>query len=140
PWRDFPAYGPSVEAAGGMNAQMGAANDPPMRVGSGVFADQASGRYAALALLDALAHVRATGEGRTLDLSMYETIVHLLGETVLAAARTGAVPTRLGNRDARQAPQGVYRCAGPGGPWSEAGRHGRAGDHLQQPALQTSSD
>jgi len=112
PWQDFPAYGPSVEAAGGMNAQMGAAADPPMRLGSGVFADQAAGRYAALALLDALAQRRKTGEGRTLDLSMYEVIVHLLGDTVLTAARTGRVPQRTGNRDRRCAPQGIYRCTG----------------------------
>ncbi|HEY7294806.1 MAG TPA: CoA transferase [Dehalococcoidia bacterium] len=112
PWQDFPAYGPSVEAAGGMNAQMGEAHDPPMRLGSGVFADQAAGRYAALALLDALAQRRKTGEGRTIDLSMYEVIVHLLGDTVLAAAHTGRVPPRQGNRDTRCAPQGIYPCAG----------------------------
>jgi crotonobetainyl-CoA:carnitine CoA-transferase CaiB-like acyl-CoA transferase len=124
PWQDFPAYGPSVEAAGGMNAQMGEASDPPMRVGSGVFADQAAGRYAALALLDALAQRRATGQGRTIDLSMYEVIVHLVGDTVLAAAHTGEAPPRRGNRDPRHAPQGIYRCAGPGGPWRAA--QGRA--------------
>lgn len=146
PWQDFPAYGPSVEAAGGINAQMGEASDPPMRVGSGVFADQAAGRYAALALLDALAHRRASGKGRTIDLSMYETIVHLVGETVLAAARTGQPPPRHGNRDPHHAPQGVYRCAGPGGPWSAA--QGRASQtsaggpwsKAQGRASQTSND
>lgn len=112
PWQDFPAYGPSVEAAGGMNAQMGESGDPPMRVGSGVFADQSAGRYAALALLNALAHRRATGEGSTIDLSMYEVVVHLQGDAVLSAAHVGAAPPRRGNRDPRHAPQGVYRCAG----------------------------
>ncbi len=34
-----------------MNALMGTESDPPVRVGSGVFADQLSGRYAALALI-----------------------------------------------------------------------------------------
>ncbi len=137
PWQDFPAYGPSVEAAGGMNAQMGEAGDPPMRVGSGVFADQAAGRYAALALLDALTWRRASGEGRTIDLSMYEVIVHLVGDTVLAAAHTGEAPPRRGNRDAHHAPQAIYRCAGPGGPRSAADSHGRAGDHHQSLASQT---
>jgi len=112
PWQNFPAYGPSTEAAGGMNASMGTVDDPPMRVGSGVFSDQASGRYAALALISALEHRQRTGEGRTLDLSMYEAIVHLLGNSVLYAARNGTAPPRTGNRDDACVPQGIYPCSG----------------------------
>ncbi len=112
PWSDFPAYGPSVEAAGGMNSLMGRESDPPVRVGSGVFADQLSGRYAALALIAALNHRRRTGEGQYIDLSMYEAIVHLLGREVMRAALTGGAAERRGNRDSRYAPQGVYPCKG----------------------------
>ncbi len=113
PWEDFAAYGPSVEAAGGMNRLSGNESDPPVRVGSGVFADQLSGRYSALGLIAALREVRRTGKGRYLDVSMYECIVNLLGQFVLNAARTGrAMPPRRGNRDAAMAPQGVYPCAG----------------------------
>ncbi len=54
PWQDFPAYGPSVEAAGGMNAAMGQPDEPPQRVGGGVFADTLGGRYAAMAVSPAL--------------------------------------------------------------------------------------
>ena len=112
PWQEFPAFGPSVEAAAGMDASIGGPDDPPMKVGSGVFADQAAGRYAALAVLMALERRRATGEGCAIDFSMYEGIVHLLGERVLGAARTGQAPARRGNRGALTAPQGVYPCAG----------------------------
>ncbi len=113
PWEDFAAYGPSVEAAGGMNRLSGNESDPPVRVGSGVFADQLSGRYSALGLIASLREVRRTGKGRYLDVSMYECIVNLLGQFVLNAARTGrALPPRRGNRDAAMAPQGVYPCAG----------------------------
>lgn len=113
PWKDYPAYGPSVEAAGGMNRLSGREEDPPVRVGSGVFADQLSGRYAALALIAALRRRRATGTGQYIDVSMYESIVHLLGQFMLNAARTGrAMPPRRGNRDASLAPQGTYPCAG----------------------------
>ncbi|MHB8577064.1 MAG: CoA transferase, partial [Dehalococcoidia bacterium] len=111
-WQDYPAYGPSTEAAAGLNALMGGPNDPPMRVGSGVFSDQTGGRYAALAIIAALEQRQRTGEGRTLDLSMTEGIAHLLGEKLLAAARTGENPPRTGNRDQRHAPQGIYPCAG----------------------------
>jgi crotonobetainyl-CoA:carnitine CoA-transferase CaiB-like acyl-CoA transferase len=112
PWQSFPAYRPSVEAAAGMNASIGGAADPPMRVGSGVFADQTAARYAALAVLMALVQRRLTGEGRHIDLSMYAGIVHLLGDRVLEAASLGHAPHRMGNRDVSLAPQGVYPCAG----------------------------
>jgi benzylsuccinate CoA-transferase BbsF subunit len=112
PWQDFPAYGPSVEAAGGMNYLMGRPTHPPVRVGSGVFADQLSGRYAALALIAALERRRATGRGQYIDLSMYESIVHLLGHHALGAAASGRLSRRLGNRDPVFAPQGIYPCAG----------------------------
>lgn len=111
-WRDYPAYGPSVEAAGGMNALSGGEDDPPVRVGSGVFADQASGRYAALALIAALERRQRTGEGQSIDLSMYESIVHLLGDAIVSTAKRAASPARRGNRDALYAPQGIYPCQG----------------------------
>jgi crotonobetainyl-CoA:carnitine CoA-transferase CaiB-like acyl-CoA transferase len=113
PWEDYAAYGPSVEAAGGMNRLSGRESDPPVRVGSGVFADQLGGRYSALALIAALRERRLSGRGRYVDVSMYECIVNLLGAFVLSAARTGrTMPPRLGNRDPAIAPQGIYRCSG----------------------------
>ncbi|HEY7268994.1 MAG TPA: CoA transferase [Dehalococcoidia bacterium] len=113
PWEDYAAYGPSVEAAGGMNRLSGRETDPPVRVGSGVFADQLSGRYSALALIAALREARLSGRGRYIDVSMYECIVNLLGPYMLNAARSGAaMPQRRGNRDATFAPQGIYPCAG----------------------------
>ena len=112
PWQSFPAFGPSVEAAGGMNASIGGPDDPPMRVGSGVFADQTAGRYAALAILMALEERRLTGEGCEIDLSMYAGIVHLLGDRVLGAAKAGHAPPKLGNRDPAIVPQGIYPCRG----------------------------
>ncbi len=112
PWQGFPAFGPSVEAVAGMDAAIGGPNDPPMKVGSGVNADQNAGRYTVLAVLMALQRRRETGEGRYVDLSMYEAMTHLLGDQVLAAAATGHAPVKRGNRSAICAPQGIYRCKG----------------------------
>jgi len=95
-----------------MSALMGRETDPPVRVGSGVFADQLSGRYAALALVAALNHRRRTGEGQYIDLSMAECITNLLGHFLAGSARSGRLPPRLGNRDAVYAPQGIYPCRG----------------------------
>jgi benzylsuccinate CoA-transferase BbsF subunit len=113
PWQEFPAYGPSIEAAAGLNALLGEPDEPPQKLGSDVYADYVSGRFAVLALLGALDRRRRTGEGQYIDLSMYESLAHLLGDALLTAAATGEPIPRLGNRDAAIAPQGIYPCAGP---------------------------
>lgn len=112
PWQDYPALGPATEAAGGLNWMIGDESYPPMRVGSDIYADQIAGRYAVLAILSALQRRRRTGAGQFIDLSMHEGVVHLLGDIVLRAARTGRTPERAGNRDPLIAPQGIYSCAG----------------------------
>lgn len=125
PWSNFPAFGPSTEAAGGLNRLLVNTNETPIRVSSGVFSDQLAGRHAALAIVAALRKRQQTGRGAALDLSMTSAIMHLLGpqmvEASLAADRsqadsadsaideTTAPPT---NRDLRYVPQGVYPCAG----------------------------
>ncbi|HJM75864.1 MAG TPA: CoA transferase [Dehalococcoidia bacterium] len=112
PWADYPAYGPSVEAAGGLNSLIGNEGEVPVRIGGGVFADQLAGRYATVALLAALVHRQQTGEGQYIDLSMYEGIVHVHGQDVMAASAAGPDPARRGNRDPAIAPQGIYAAAG----------------------------
>jgi crotonobetainyl-CoA:carnitine CoA-transferase CaiB-like acyl-CoA transferase len=112
PWAGYPAYGPSTEAAGGLNALMGNETDEPVRIGSGVFADQLSGRFATLAILAALERRQRTGQGEVIDVSMTESITTLLGGAIAGAHLGGETPPRTGNRDAGFAPQGVYPCRG----------------------------
>ncbi|MDP6605289.1 MAG: CoA transferase [Dehalococcoidia bacterium] len=112
PWAEIPAFGPNVEAAGGMNALTGDADEPPQRIGGGVFADTMAGRYCALAILGALDHRERTGEGQYVEVSMYECIARGLGELVLSAASSGQAPRRTGSRSDRFAPQGIYPALG----------------------------
>jgi crotonobetainyl-CoA:carnitine CoA-transferase CaiB-like acyl-CoA transferase len=111
PWSEYPAFGPSTEAAGGMNLLVGPEDGPPVRLGSGVFSDQLAGRFAALGIIAALEERQRTGQGKHLDLSMTEAISMLVGHTV-AAAGVGEMPARLGNRDRDFVPQGLYPCDG----------------------------
>ena len=111
PWSDFPAFGPSTEAAGGMNRLMVDENETPFRISSGVFADQLSGRYAALAITAALQKRQESG-GATIDLSMTACITHLLGEAMTKASLQQRMPEFRGNRDPRFVPQGIYRTNG----------------------------
>jgi benzylsuccinate CoA-transferase BbsF subunit len=112
PWTEFPAFAAATEAVAGLNSLQGRPDEPPVRVGSGIFADQLSGMYAALAITAALERRQRTGQGRDIDLAMAECVTHLLGPSVIQTARSGRVPRRTGNRDRRQAPQGTYPCQG----------------------------
>ena len=68
--------------------------------------------HAALAVLAALRHRRRTGRGQYVDVSQAETMVSLLGPTMLDYAANGHLQMPQGNRVASAAPNGVYRCAG----------------------------
>ncbi len=113
PYSDYPAFGPSTEAAGGLNRLLAGPDEIPIRIGSAVFSDQLAGRYAALAIVAALARRRQTGKGQSIDLSMTAGITHMLGQPVTEALRTGQMSKVPANRDRRFVPQGVYRAATP---------------------------
>ena len=112
PWSEYAAFGPSTEAAGGMNQLIGREGESPVRIGSGVFSDQLGGRFAALALISALEERQRTGLGKYVDLSMAEGISMLIGHTVLDAALGNEPAPRRFNRDRDFAPQGIYPCRG----------------------------
>lgn len=112
PWSNYPAYGPSTEAAGGLNRLLVNEGEVPIRIGSGVFADQLAGRHAALAIVAALQKRNETGKGQSIDVSMTECITQLMGELMTEAALTGSVPVTHGNRNPRRVPQGIYPCLG----------------------------
>jgi crotonobetainyl-CoA:carnitine CoA-transferase CaiB-like acyl-CoA transferase len=112
PWTEFPAFAAATEAVAGLNSLQGRADEPPVRVGSGIFADQLSGMYAALAIVAALERRQHTGQGRDIDLAMAECVTHLLGPSMMHTERTGTLPPRTGNRGDRHIPQGTYPCQG----------------------------
>ena len=78
----------------------------------GAYTDYTSPRWLVAAVMGALEHHRATGEGQYIDLSQAESALHLLAPAVLDHTVNGRVWQRDGNRDRVFAPHGVYRCAG----------------------------
>ncbi len=111
PWGERPLFGPGAEAVGGHNILVGDPEGWPGRPGTGVYADDTCGLYAAMAMLAALDERERTGAGQHIDISLYETMVAHLGP-VLAERSRGAEVGRVLNRDERFAVHGVFDTVG----------------------------
>jgi crotonobetainyl-CoA:carnitine CoA-transferase CaiB-like acyl-CoA transferase len=84
-------YDPLLQGETGIMSVTGEADGPPVRVGVSLI-DQGTGVWAALAIVAAIYE----GEGRELDLSLFETGVSLVPYHVMAYLATGEVPGRHG--------------------------------------------
>lgn len=111
PESEFVSYGPAQVPLSGLSSLTGYAGWPPMHVGIS-YGDPTAGLHGAVAVLAALVHREKSGEGQFVDLSQMETMVALLPEGTMEYEMNGRQPERLGNRDPRMAPHGVFRCAG----------------------------
>ena len=121
PWKNYVAYGATVQALGGFThltgygAGHGAADGHGRPVGSGyAYGDTISGTYGAIAVLAALEHREQTGRGLHIDLSEYEAVCTLIGPHLMGAGQNHAMSRPPGNADDHQtaAPHGCYRCRG----------------------------
>lgn len=110
-WKNYRAYGSTVEHASGLPHLQGAGDWPPtmQHVALG---DPIAGVTGAAALLTALMHKRRTGEGQLIDLSHVEALFPFVAHGLIAQSLNAASPLRLGSRHPRHAPQGVYPCRG----------------------------
>lgn len=111
PWREFRAYGSTVEHASGLPHLNGAEHHPPA-MHHVAYGDAVAGLNGAAAALVALRHRRLAGEGQFVDLSQAECLFPLAAHGILTQSATGAAPARLGNDHPGAAPHGVYPCAG----------------------------
>ncbi len=111
PYRDYPAYGTSVEQHAGFSSLIGYADSGPYRTQS-TYTDPLVAINAASALTLALYHRRRTGRGQRIELAHIETSVCFLGEPLLDFAMNRRPPERRGNRHPSMSPHGAYRCLG----------------------------
>src|SRR5689334_16172370 len=111
PDSDKVSYGPAQVPLSGMSSVTGYRGFPPMHVGIS-YGDPTGGLHGAVAVLAALLHRAATGEGQYVDLSQWETSMAVLPEAITAWTMNGEAPPRNGNRDPWMAPHGVFRAAG----------------------------
>lgn len=111
PYRDRSSYGPGIDAMTGMSHLTGYPDRMPGKPGN-FFCDQNAGLHTVFCILAALRHKRRTGEGQYIELSMLEGELQFVVPAVMDVILNGRDQTRIGNRHAWLAPQGVYRCEG----------------------------
>ncbi|MBM3138626.1 MAG: CoA transferase [Chloroflexi bacterium] len=105
------SYGPGIDAMSGLSHLTGYPDRGPGKPAQ-FYCDFHAGLTAAFATMAALRHRRRTGEGQYIELSMLEGELQLLAPALMDVTMNGRSATRIGNRHAWRAPQGVYACAG----------------------------
>ena len=106
PYRDKKAYDLLVQCETGMLSVTGTP-DAPSKAGIPV-ADIASGMNAFSSVLAALIRRQRTGEGATLDITMFEALGEWMGFPAYFTAYGGSAPPRSGAHHATIAPYGPF--------------------------------
>jgi crotonobetainyl-CoA:carnitine CoA-transferase CaiB-like acyl-CoA transferase len=110
PLRDKPGYDPLMQAFGGIMSVTGEEGRPPVRVGPSII-DMGAGLWSVIGILAALERRHQTGEGCTVDTSLYETSLSWMTVPVAIALASGRDPGRSGTEVAMIAPYKAYRAS-----------------------------
>ncbi|HEY1393514.1 MAG TPA: CaiB/BaiF CoA-transferase family protein [Methylibium sp.] len=114
PYRDRAGYDYAIQGIGGLMGVTGERDDlpggGPQKVGVAV-ADLFTGLYATVAVLAALRHRDATGQGQYIDMALLDTQVAMLANLGANYLVSGKVPGRLGNAHQNIVPYQVFEVA-----------------------------
>jgi crotonobetainyl-CoA:carnitine CoA-transferase CaiB-like acyl-CoA transferase len=110
PLRERPGYDPMMQAYGGLMSLLGEEGRAPARVTVSII-DMATGMWAAIGILAALAERRRTGKGGVVDLSLYETTLAWMTLPITTYLATGEMPRRHGSGIEQVVPSQVFPVA-----------------------------
>jgi crotonobetainyl-CoA:carnitine CoA-transferase CaiB-like acyl-CoA transferase len=114
PYAQRAGYDYAVQGLGGLMSVTGERDDRPgggpQKVGVAV-ADLFTGLYATVAILAALRHRDATGQGQAIDMALLDTQVAMLANLGANYLVTGRAPGRMGNAHANIVPYQVFEVA-----------------------------
>jgi len=139
PYGQKKAYDLLVQSEVGLVSLTGS-EDAPAKVGISV-ADIAAGMYAYSGILTALLARTTTGEGTSIEVSLFDALGEWMGQPAYYTEYGGAAPPRTGANHASIAPYGPFRT-GDGGAITLGIQNGRewtrfCTDVLTDPALAT---
>jgi crotonobetainyl-CoA:carnitine CoA-transferase CaiB-like acyl-CoA transferase len=114
PYRARAGYDYAIQGIGGLMSVTGERDDlpggGPQKVGVAV-ADLFTGLYATAAILAALRHRDATGEGQAIDMALLDTQLAMLANLGANYLVSGQVPKRAGNAHQNIVPYQVFEVA-----------------------------
>jgi crotonobetainyl-CoA:carnitine CoA-transferase CaiB-like acyl-CoA transferase len=111
PWSPFPTQGTVLENTMGITAYTGYRGDKPWKAGQS-YPDFITCWTGLTALMAAVLHRKATGDGQSIDMGMYQVGVALMPEPLLALQANGETWERIGSEDRMHVPSNVYPAAG----------------------------
>lgn len=106
PYAPRPGFATIAEAMGGVAAISGQPGGDPM-MPAFALTDEVTGLVAAFATMVAL----HSGEGQVVDVSLLESIFHLLGPLMSVWLTRGELQERMGSGIPYTVPRGAYRCS-----------------------------
>jgi crotonobetainyl-CoA:carnitine CoA-transferase CaiB-like acyl-CoA transferase len=109
-YKDYPALDIIVQAISGHMAITGEPGRPPVRVGIPL-ADLSGGIYSCKGILAALFDRERTGKGRRIELSMFDTMLHLLSYIGTMWLTNGEVPKPPGSAHDYSVPWQAFATA-----------------------------
>lgn len=107
PLSDKPGYDPLMQAFAGLMSVTGEEGQAPSRTGYSVV-DQGTGMWAANAILASLFRRERTGEGCTVEVSLYETALSWMSIAAAHYQSSGEVPARHGSGAATIVPYRAF--------------------------------
>lgn len=107
PLRERPGYDPLMQAYGGLMSVTGEPGRPPVRSGTSLI-DMGTGLWAVIAIMAALEQRRATGAGRRVITSLYETALMWMTYHLTSYWASGATPPKVGSGTPMIAPYEAF--------------------------------
>jgi crotonobetainyl-CoA:carnitine CoA-transferase CaiB-like acyl-CoA transferase len=103
----MPGYDLLIQAVSGLMYQTGEADGEPMRAGMAAF-DVLTGLHASVAILAALSHRTATGQGQLIELDLLTTALASMFNQTSAYVAGDVIPRRMGNEHPSLYPYGPF--------------------------------
>lgn len=105
-----PGFGTVAECVSGFSYVNGWPQLPPTSAPFGL-CDHTAGLAGAFAVSAALRNREVTGVGDDIDVALYEPMMGMLADMILAYSANGEIQERAGNIGVRASPRGVYETA-----------------------------